>query len=59
MGHVCEYCDHGHSPNKKDRDHDRNPIKTQKQNIFVRIVIIVAVLMNIAFYEDCNYDHNP
>ena len=59
MRHFCEYCDHGHSANKKHCDHGRNPIKTQKQDIFVRTVIMVTALINNAFYEDCDHDHNP
>jgi len=53
IGHFCEYCDHNHSSNKEDCDHSRNPIKTQKHDIFVRTAIMVAILINSAFCEDC------
>ena len=43
------YCDHGCSPNKEICNHDRNPIKTQKYDIFVRIMIIVTVLIKVHF----------
>ena len=51
-------CDHNRSPNKEDCDHGHNYVKTQKHDIFMRAAIIVAVLINSAFYEDNDYDHN-
>jgi len=53
MKHFYKYCDHNRSPL-----YGRNHTKSQKYNIFVRIAIMIAVLINSAFYEDCNYDHN-
>ena len=33
--------------------------KTQKHDIFVRITIMIAILINSAFYEDCDHGRNP
>ena len=54
--YFCKYCDHNHSP--EEYDHDRNYIKTQKYDIFVKTVIIVAVLIKYTIYEDCDYNRN-
>ena len=59
IGHFCKYCDHGRSPNKEDCDHGLNYIKTQKYDIFVRNVIMIAVLINSAFHKECDHDRNP
>jgi len=40
-------------------NHDRSDIKTQKHDIFVRTAIMVAILINSAFYEDCDHDRSP
>ena len=40
-------------------NHDHNDIKTQKHDIFVRTAIMVAILINSAFYEDCDHDRSP
>jgi len=57
IGYFFEYCDHGGS-NKENCDHGRNPINTQKHDIFVRTEIMVVVLINSEFYEDCDHDRN-
>ena len=36
----------------------RNPIKAQKHDIFVRTVIMIVVLINSVFCEDCNHDRS-
>ena len=59
IGHFfCKYCDQDCNPNKEDHNHDRNHIKTQKHDIFVRITIMIPVPINSTFYEDCNHYHN-
>ena len=42
--YFCD-SDYSRSPNKKDCDHGRTPIKTQKYGIFMRNAITVAVLI--------------
>ena len=56
IGYFCEYCDHNHSPNKEDCNHDRNPIKTQKHVIFVRTVNMVYNAPNFHTFQLCRLD---
>ena len=44
--HSCEDCSDAHSLNKEDCDHSRNPMKSQKNDIFMRTVTIVVVLIH-------------
>jgi len=50
-----ECCDHDRNPNKEDRNHGRTPIKPQKHDIFLRTGIIVPVLINSEFCENCDH----
>ena len=56
--HFYEYSDHDRSPNKEYCDYGRNPIKTQKHDIFVRTAIMAAVLINSAFCEECDHSRS-